>query len=59
VTRPHRPTLDCQACGNVIRILSASEAQQVAQRPYDFIIYCRNKECQEMALVESRRDGLL
>lgn len=33
-------TLDCQLCGNVVRTLSMQEVQQVADRPYDFIVYC-------------------
>lgn len=33
-------TLDCQSCGATVRTLSAREAQQVADRPYDFIVYC-------------------
>lgn len=54
-----RRTLDCQACGNVIRVLTAAEAQQVAARPYDFIVYCRDALCQEAARADARREGLL
>jgi hypothetical protein len=54
-----QPTLDCQACGNVVRILTPAEAQQVAARPYDFIVYCRDRICQEAALADARREGLL
>jgi len=53
------PTLDCQACGNVIRILTAAEAQRVAERPYDFVIYCRDRLCQEAAVADARREGLM
>jgi hypothetical protein len=35
------PTLECQDCGVVIRRLTQAEAQCVADRPYDFIVYCR------------------
>jgi hypothetical protein len=54
-----RPTIDCQACGKTLKFLTMAEAQQVAARPYDFVIYCMDRECQEMALAESRREGLL
>ena len=54
-----RKTLDCQACGRVIRVLTAGEAQQVAERPYDFVIYCRDRLCQDAALADARREGLL
>lgn len=53
-----RPTLDCQACGNVVKILTPGEAQQVAANPYNFVVYCRDRSCQEMALAQSRKDGL-
>jgi len=33
-------TLDCQDCGDVVRTLTAAEAQEVAERPYDFVVYC-------------------
>lgn len=36
------PTLECQDCGLVLRILTPAEAQQVAKRPYDFIVFCRS-----------------
>ena len=39
MTRP-RPVLECQDCGEVLRELSAAEAQAVAARPYDFVVYC-------------------
>ncbi|WPH57796.1 hypothetical protein [Mycobacterium phage WXIN] len=32
--------LECQACGDIVRRLSAEEARIVAERPYDFIVYC-------------------
>jgi len=34
------PTLDCQACGKVLRVLSLAEARKVADSPYDFIVHC-------------------
>ncbi len=33
--------LECQDCGTLIRELSADEAARVADRPYDFVVYCR------------------
>lgn len=35
------PTLDCQDCGDVLRVLTQAEYKIVAERPYDFIFYCR------------------
>lgn len=35
--------LECQDCGRVLRRLTGSEAQRVAERPYDFVVYC--EEC--------------
>jgi uncharacterized protein with PIN domain len=35
-------TLDCQDCGDVVRTLSPAEQQEVAERPYDFVVYCRS-----------------
>lgn len=34
------PTLDCQACGKVLHELTFAEAQEVARRPYDFVVFC-------------------
>lgn len=34
------PTLDCQDCGIALRRLTPSEAQRVAERPYDFVTRC-------------------
>lgn len=39
------PVLECQTCGEIMRRLSAAEAQRVADRPYDFIAYC-SPRCQ-------------
>ncbi|AMS02558.1 hypothetical protein BJD55_gp009 [Gordonia phage Yvonnetastic] len=33
-------TLDCQDCGQVVRVLSSSEADMVAMDPYNYIVYC-------------------
>lgn len=38
----HEPTLDCQDCGTVLRKLTAAEARQVADNPYNFIVFCRS-----------------
>lgn len=35
--------LECQDCGRVVRELSPAEAKAVAERPYDFTVYCN--EC--------------
>jgi hypothetical protein len=32
--------LECQDCGDKIRDLSPAEAQQVADNPYNFVVYC-------------------
>ncbi len=32
--------LECQDCGEVVRVLSQAERARVAARPYDFIVYC-------------------
>lgn len=37
---PGTPTLDCQDCGDVVRVLTDAEAQQVAHSPYNFVVYC-------------------
>lgn len=37
-----KSVLECQDCGEVIRRLSDSEAQQVAGAPYNFVRYCRS-----------------
>lgn len=52
-----RPTLDCQTCGAVVRELTAAQVQQVADRPYDFIVYCA--EHSNDWKHEARRAGLL
>lgn len=36
-----KPSIDCQACGDLIRELSLAEAQQVADNPYNFIWFCK------------------
>ena len=35
-----RSTLDCQDCGIDLRELTPGEVQEVADRPYDFVIRC-------------------
>lgn len=37
--------LECQDCGEVVRELTPAEAQQVADRPYNFIVRCH--ECRK------------
>lgn len=34
------PTLDCQSCGEILRKLTAAEAQRVAENPYNYIVFC-------------------
>lgn len=34
------PTLDCQDCGEVVMRLSVAEAQRVAEKPYDYVVWC-------------------
>ena len=34
------PVLECQMCGTVLRTLTPSEAREVADRPYNFVVYC-------------------
>lgn len=33
-------TLDCQVCGTVVRELTQEQNAQVAENPYNFIVYC-------------------
>lgn len=33
-------TLDCQACGVVVRKLTPSQAMEVAEHPYNFVVFC-------------------
>ncbi|WIE81271.1 hypothetical protein [Curtobacterium sp. MCSS17_016] len=35
------PTLDCQTCGEPVRVLTYAEQQQVAANPYNYVVYCR------------------
>lgn len=39
-------TLECQDCGEVVRILSPAEAQRVAVNPYNFVVLCA--DCQQV-----------
>lgn len=41
-----RATLDCQSCGELLRVLSDSEAQQVAHYPHNYILFCANCKAQ-------------
>lgn len=34
------PALECQDCGNIVRKLTYAEAQQVAENPYNYVVYC-------------------
>ena len=33
--------MECQDCGEVIRELSPAEARAVADKPYNFVVFCR------------------
>ncbi|WP_162802103.1 hypothetical protein [Ornithinimicrobium murale] len=35
-----RLVLECQDCGDVVRKLTAGEAQQVAASPHNFVVFC-------------------
>ena len=35
------PVLECQDCGEVVKRLTRAEEAQVADRPYNFVVYCR------------------
>lgn len=41
IVKPGTPTLDCQDCGDTVKVLTDSEAQRVARNPYNFVVYCR------------------
>lgn len=47
---PDEATLDCQDCGSVVKVLSESERQEVADNPYNFIVYCR--DCRKARIEE-------
>lgn len=49
--------LECQTCEDVVQELSMAQAQIIADRPYDFIVYCR--EHRDSWKEDARRDGLL
>jgi uncharacterized protein with PIN domain len=34
------PTLDCQDCGEPIRVLTQRQARMLAETPYEFLAYC-------------------
>lgn len=38
---PDDPTLDCQSCGETVRVLTFAEQQMVAANPYNYVVYCR------------------
>lgn len=40
------PTLDCQSCGYPMKELSPAQAQEVADNPYNFIVFCA--QCREV-----------
>lgn len=39
---PGTPTLDCQNCGDTVKVLTDAEAQMVALDPYNYIAYCHD-----------------
>jgi RNase P subunit RPR2 len=52
---PDCPTLNCQDCGRIVMELTHAEARRVAERPYDFIVYC--SECRLERMVQVRAGG--
>lgn len=48
------PVLECQDCGRVLRTLSPVEAQQVADKPYNFILLCAPCGREEDQIMEAR-----
>lgn len=52
-----QPTLDCQDCGDVVRKLTDAEQQEVADRPYDFVVYCRTCRVIRQREYEQRHAG--
>lgn len=47
-------TIDCQNCGDVLRILSNEERQEVSYNPYNYIFFCKSckKDEEERMLSE-------
>ena len=33
--------LECQDCGDRVRMLSLDELRRVAERPYNYVVYCQ------------------
>lgn len=54
--KPGDITLDCQSCGEAVRILSEVEKSQVADNPYNFIVFCSD-ECREYEQMIQERNG--
>ncbi len=42
--------LECQTCGKELKELSLAEQQQVADKPYNYIVYCKDCRVIEIEL---------
>lgn len=47
------PTLDCQTCGKVLKVLTSAEAQRVAFAPQNYIVDCES--CRREAMTKEER----
>lgn len=36
----NEPAIECQDCGQTLHELTPAEQQRVADRPYDFVLFC-------------------
>lgn len=48
------PVIECQTCGEVLRRLSLAEAQQVADNPQNFIVFCGPCQIEEQKAFDTR-----
>jgi uncharacterized protein with PIN domain len=46
--------LECQDCGTPVKQLSVEEARLVADKPYNFVVYC--KYCQKDRLLSGNQN---
>ena len=51
----YKSTLDCQTCGDTIKILSPAEAQKVALNPENYIVDC--SDCITAIIKELEREN--
>ena len=50
------PVLECQSCASKIRDLSTFEREDIRDRPYNYIAYCKSRGCQEQARFDMEQD---